>query len=525
MSELESQIENRKQKRESLEEKGIPAYPTRAEYDLEPTSVHSRFAERTAEELEVGEIGLRVPGRIRSIRRHGKTSFIDLHDGDTKLQIMVRHPNLSEQASLVFDHLDVGDYLRVEGQLIRTRTGELTLLARNLTMLAKAVRPLPEKWHGLTDVEARYRRRYLDLLFNEDSRRVFEVRAAIIRGLRGFLEQHHFLEVETPMMQAMPGGAAARPFVTHHNTLDIDLYLRVAPELYLKRLLVGGFHRVYEINRNFRNEGISTQHNPEFTMLEFYWAYSDYLQLMNFTEKMLIEVATQVLGLPTLKWNGEEIRLAGPWPRYTIKQAIAHFGQIDENRLEHVADLAALFDERNVALPALVKDTSHPVLQAGSSQEFERRFPAAEVPEGWYGRFLMELFEAVVEENLVAPTFVTDYPVEISPLAKVLPADRRFTERFELYMGGMEIANAFTELNDPEVQAQRFREQMAARQLGDEEAHRFDDDYIRALEHGMPPAGGEGVGIDRLTMLFADRASIRDVILFPLLRPEATLET
>jgi len=522
MSELESQIANRKQKKASLEEKGVAAYPTRVEYDLEPYQVHQRYLDETAEDLEVAEIELRVPGRVRAIRKHGKTSFVDLHDGRAKLQVMVRHAKLSEDAALVFDHLDVGDYLVVAGSLIRTRTGELTILSSSAEILAKAIRPLPEKWHGLTDLESRYRRRYLDLLFNEDSRRVFEIRAAIVHGMRSFLNRHDFLEVETPMMQSVPGGAAARPFVTHHNALDIDLYLRIAPELYLKRLLVGGIHRVYEINRNFRNEGISTQHNPEFTMLEFYSAYSDYQQLMDFTEEMLGELAAAIHGESTLTWQGQTIELAGPWQRYTIREAIAHFADIDPVRLDHVADLAAVFGERNLPFPSSVKDTSHWVLTAGSRREFESLNPAVDVPEGWYGRFLMELFETVVEEHLMSPTFITEYPVEISPFAKMSPTDPRFTERFELYMGGMEIANAFTELNDPEVQSERFRRQLEARELGDDEAHRFDHDYIRALEHGMPPAGGEGIGIDRLAMLFSNSASIRDVILFPLLRPEVT---
>ena len=520
MSELETQIANRKQKRISLEERGIEAFPARAAYDLEPYQVHERYGDRTAEDLESAAVKLRVPGRVRAIRKHGKTSFVDLHDGRAKMQVMVRHSKLTEASTLIFDHLDVGDYLSVSGALIRTRTGELTLVLDGVELLAKAARPLPEKWHGLTDVESRYRRRYLDLLFNDDSRQVFEIRAAIVQGLRDFLNQHDFLEVETPMMQAVPGGAAARPFVTHHNALDIDLYLRIAPELYLKRLLVGGMHRVYEINRNFRNEGISTQHNPEFTMLEFYWAYSDYQQLMSFTEEMLGALASQITGSEVLRWQDEEIDLTRPWRRFTIKDAIVEFTDIDAARLEHVADLAAIFDELEIALPAVVKETSHPVLQAGSREAFDRLDPEVSVPEGWYGRFLMELFESVVEEHLVAPTFITDYPVEISPFAKRSSADPRLTERFELYMGRMEIANAFSELNDPDVQAARFRDQLAARQLGDAEAHRFDHDYIRALEHGMPPAGGEGIGIDRLTMLFSNSPSIRDVILFPLLRPE-----
>ena len=520
MSELEAQIANRRQKRQSLAEGGIAPYPSRAEVDLEPSEVHRRYGELDTEALASEEVVLRVAGRVRALRKHGKTAFVDLHDGSTKLQLMVRRPELDEASSTVLENLDVGDYAAAGGTLIRTRTGELTLATRSLTMLAKAVRPLPEKWHGLTDVEARYRRRYLDLLFNEESRRRFEVRAALVHGMRTFLNERDFLEVETPMMQAMAGGAAARPFVTHHNALDIDLYLRIAPELYLKRLLVGGFHRVYEINRSFRNEGISTQHNPEFTMLEFYWAYSDYEQLMALTEEMVSKLASQILGEPALVWNDTRLDLAAPWRRYTLRQAIAEFAGVDEGRLDHLADLAAIFDERQLPLPAVAKDSEHPVLQCSSRQELESRFPEADLPEGWYGRFLVALFEESVEDHLIQPTFITELPVEVSPFAKVCPDDPRFTERFELFMGGMEIANAYSELNDPDLQAERFRDQVQARQEGDDEAHRFDEDYIRALEHGMPPAGGEGIGIDRLAMLFTDAASIRDVILFPLLRPE-----
>lgn len=522
MSELESQIANRKQKRESLTEKGISAYPTRVDYDLEPSGVHEKYTDQTAEDLEAASIELRVPGRVRAIRRHGKTSFVDLHDGKAKLQVMVRHSKITAETEVVFEHLDVGDYLVVWGDLIRTRTGELTILASGAELLSKAIRPLPEKWHGLTDVESRYRRRYLDLLFNEESRRVFEVRAAIVRGMRAFLDGHGFLEVETPMMQGIPGGAAARPFVTHHNALDIDLYLRIAPELYLKRLLVGGVHRVYEINRNFRNEGISTQHNPEFTMLEFYCAYSDYEKLQDFTEEMFVELATRILGEMQLDWQDQSIDLTRPWKRLTIRQAITEIAGVEAGRLDHVADLAAVFKEKDLPLPGIIKDTSHSVLTAGSRGAFDSSGTDSVVPDGWYGRLLMELFEALVEEHLIQPTFITEYPVEISPFAKLSPDDPRFTERFELYMGGMEIANAFTELNDPEIQAERFRAQLEARELGDDEAHRFDHDYVRALEHGMPPAGGEGIGIDRLTMLLSGSSSIRDVILFPLLRPEVT---
>jgi len=520
MSELEAQISNRRQKLHALAEGGIAPYPRRAELDAEPAEVHGRYGELDTESLETEAIALTVAGRVRALRKHGKTAFVDLHDGAAKLQLMVRRTELDETSATVLENLDVGDYAAATGTLIRTRTGELTLATKALTILAKAVRPLPEKWHGLTDVEARYRRRYLDLLFNEDSRRRFEIRAALVHGLRTFLNERGFLEVETPMMQAMAGGAAARPFVTHHNALDIDLYLRIAPELYLKRLLVGGFHRVYEINRSFRNEGISTQHNPEFTMLEFYCAYSDYEQLMSLTEEMVSTLATEILGEPTLDWNENRLDFGSPWHRFTMREAITRFADVSGQRLNHLADLLAIFSEKELPLPAVVKSSKHPVLQCSSRQDFEDRYPDVDLPEGWYGRALVALFEETVEDQLIQPTFITEIPVEVSPFAKVCPDDPRFTERFELFIGGMEIANAYSELNDPDLQAQRFQEQVQARQEGDDEAHRFDEDYIRALEHGMPPAGGEGIGIDRLAMLFTNAASIRDVILFPLLRPE-----
>jgi len=382
------------------------------------------------------------------------------------------------------------------GRLIRTRTGELSLEVEDLTLLAKALRPLPEKWHGLSDVETRYRQRYLDLATNPESRRVFEVRAALVSGIRSFLDRRGFLEVETPMMHTLPGGATARPFRTHHNALDLELFLRIAPELFLKRLLVGGIPRVYEINRNFRNEGISVRHNPEFTMLEFYWAYADYRDLIDLTEEMLSELAQVAMALQDiteLTWNGAVLDLARPWKRLSIRQAPVELAGAAPARLESEEGVRAELAARNIEPP----------------------------PGGTYGHLLMHLFEETVEERLLQPTFILDHPVEVSPLSKQRDDDPRFTERFELYIGGMEIANAFSELNDPDVQAERFREQLRARERGDAEAHLFDHDYVRALEHGMPPAGGEGIGIDRLTMLLTDRPSIRDVILFPLLRPEA----
>ncbi len=493
MSELDDQIENRRRKRATLVEAGIQPYPSRFAYDLEPAEVHALHGTKAPEDLEAEGVELTVPGRVRGLRKHGKIYFIDLHDGRQKLQVLVRRNELPDEAVVVLENLDLGDYLGARGKIIFSRTGELTLFAEDLTLLAKALRPLPEKWHGLAGAEARYRQRYLDLITNPDSRQVFEIRAALLRGLRRHLEAAGFLEVETPMMQAVAGGAAARPFVTHHNALDLDLFLRVAPELFLKRLLVGGLHRVYEINRNFRNEGISTRHNPEFTMLEFYWAYSDYLQLMNFTEEMIVALAQEVTGGTVLSWQGQEIRLDRPWARFSMREAITHFAGIDAEKLETVELLEAELRRLHLAVPAM-RD---------------------------YGHLLLALFEGTVEEHLLQPTFIIDHPVEISPLAKQCADDPRFTERFELYMGGMELANAFSELNDPVVQEERFREQLAAREGGDEEAHAIDLDYVRALEHAMPPAGGLGLGIDRLAMLLADRPSIRDVILFPLLRPEA----
>jgi lysyl-tRNA synthetase, class II len=493
VSELEEQIQNRRAKRQALADAGVTLYPHLWEHDLIPSAAHEKHGDTPAEELETTPVPARVPGRVRSIREHGRTWFVDLSDGRGKLQLFVRRNKLPEAAQTLLANLDLGDLVGASGTLMRTRMGELSLLVDDLTLLAKALRPLPEKFHGLTDVEARYRQRYLDLVANPESRRVFETRARLVSALRRFLEDHGFLEVETPMMHLIPGGATARPFHTHHNALDLDLYLRVAPELFLKRLIVGDMPRVYEINRNFRNEGISTRHNPEFTMLEFYWAYVDYRVLMDFTEEMLTTVAEQVLGGTRLAWKGAEIDLARPWPRLTMRDAVVQHAGVERERLEDAEGVAAELRARRLPLP-----------EAKS-----------------YGHLLAALFEHTAEEHLVQPTFLTHHPVEVSPLAKQDPADPRFTERFELYVAGMELANAFSELNDPDVQAERFRQQVAARDAGDAEAHLFDADYVRALEHGMPPAGGLGLGIDRLTMLFTDRQSIRDVILFPLLRPEA----
>ena len=493
MSELQEQIQNRRRKLAELAQEGVELYPHSFPHDHTPSEVHARWGERTTEELEAEKRHLRVPGRLLGIRGHGKAMFLDLVDGHGKLQLFVRRTQIPEAAQRLLDRLDLGDVVGASGTVMRTRAGELSLDVTDLVLLAKALRPLPEKWHGLTDVESRYRQRYVDLIVNPESRKVFELRSLLVRELRRFLDDHGFLEVETPMMQTLAGGAAARPFVTHHNTLDLDLYLRIAPELFLKRLTVGGMPRVYEINRNFRNEGISTKNNPEFTMLEFYWAWVDYHALMDFTEELFVHLEQKLLPGDGLRWRGERLDLSRPWRRLSVRDATSQLGGVPADRLDTAEDVAAELTARGVPLP----------------------------PGGGYGAMLMALFEATAERQLVQPTFLTDFPTEVSPLSKQRRDDPRFVERFELYLGGMEIANAFSELNDPDVQAQRFREQLAARAAGDEEAHNYDEDYVRALEFGMPPAGGEGIGIDRLTMLFADRQSIRDVILFPLLRPLA----
>jgi len=433
-----------------------------------------------------------VAGRVVALRHHGKTCFAHLRDQSGQIQLYARADGLGERYAL-FTSLDVGDFIGVTGELFRTRTGELTVAVRNFEFLAKSLRPLPEKWHGLKDVETRYRRRYVDLVMNPQVREVFVIKSRLIRELRAFLDARGFLEVETPMMQPIPGGAAAKPFVTHHNALDMTLYLRIAPELYLKRLVVGGLDRVYEINRSFRNEGISTQHNPEFTMLEFYQAYADYEDLMSLTEEMLAHLGREILGATTLRYQGEEVSLAGPWRRLPF------------------------FDAISGAVGAAVGPETPPAAlrMAAMAAGVPEPKPAAGAVGLWKG-----VFDTLVEPTLVQPTFITDFPIELSPLSKRKAGDPRLVDRFELFICGREIANAYSELNDPVDQRRRFEEQARERERGDEEAHWMDADFVRALEYGMPPTAGEGIGIDRLTMLFTDSPSIRDVILFPHLRPE-----
>jgi lysyl-tRNA synthetase class 2 len=427
-----------------------------------------------------------------AVRRMGKASFFHLQDRRGRLQVYIQQNSVGEEIYGQFRQLDIGDIVGVEGHLFRTRTGELTLEARQLRLLAKCLRPLPEKWHGLADVEARYRQRYLDLMVNPETRSLFERRSEIIRLLRRFFEERDFLEVETPMMQSIPGGAAARPFITHHNALDMELYLRVAPELFLKRLLVGGFERVFELNRNFRNEGVSVRHNPEFTMLEFYQAYATFEDLIDLTEELFVTLAEKVCGGLQIPYGEHRIDLSRPWKRLTIPEAIMVHGHATR---EDVSDPAGLrrFAERS----KLALDLNVP-----------------------YGNLLVEVFEEVAEAKLIQPTFVTGYPVEVSPLARKNESDPAWVDRFELYIGGRELANAFSELNDPADQRERFVAQAAARAAGDDSASPIDEDYVRALEFGMPPAAGEGIGIDRLVMLLTNSASIRDVILFPLLRTQ-----
>jgi lysyl-tRNA synthetase class 2 len=434
-----------------------------------------------------------VAGRIVSLRGHGKASFAHLQDRTGRIQIYVRLDGVGEAAYRLFKRLDVGDFVGVNGGLFRTKTGELTVQAAAVTLLSKSLRPLPDKWHGLNDVEVRYRQRYVDLLANPPVVETFRRRARIIAEMRRFLDARGFLEVETPMMQSIPGGATARPFVTHHNALDLTLYLRIAPELYLKRCVVGGLERVYEINRNFRNEGISTHHNPEFTMLEFYQAYADYRDLMTLTEELLAQVACAACGSNRVTYQGQEISFAPPWPRLSVEEALVTLGGLSAHEVRTAEGLRAAAAARGIPInPAW----------------------------GW-AKLLMELFEVLGEARCLQPTFITHFPAELSPLAKARPEDPRYVQRFELYIAGMEVANAYTELNDPREQRRRFEAQAQAREAGDEEAQYLDEDFLRALEYGLPPTAGEGIGIDRLVMLLTDSPSIRDVILFPLLRPEA----
>jgi lysyl-tRNA synthetase class 2 len=499
MSSEEAQRDQRRANLEAILKLGIVSYPHKFETQDTVSDLVECHGAQTKDELDATRIETVTAGRIISIRSFGKASFFVLSDGRSRIQVYVRQDALSERDFALSRLLDYGDYIGVAGHLFRTKTNELSIWASRLEFLAKCFVPLPEKWHGLQDVEIRYRQRYLDLIVNPDVRRVFEVRSRTVAAIREFLTARGFLEVETPMMQPIAGGALARPFVTHHNALDMKLYLRVAPELYLKRLVVGGIERVFEINRNFRNEGIGYRWNPEFTMLEFYWAYADYHDLMRLTEELLPYVVQAALGRLDARWGGHTISFAAPFARIPFRTLVA--GAASKR-------LGAAVDEQAIRSLDVVTG-----LAQGLGVEIEQGLGP--------GQIATEIFEKHVEEDLVQPTFVYDYPTEVSPLSKQRADDPDTVERFELYIGGMEIANAFSELNDPAEQRRRFEAQLADRARGDQEAHEMDEDYIRALEYGLPPTGGEGIGIDRLVMLLTDSPSIRDVILFPLLRPQA----
>ena len=483
-------IAQRREKLQTWRETGA-AFPNDFRRDAFAADLHAAHADQDTETLENEGVRVRVAGRMMAKRVMGKASFTQIQDMTGRIQLYVRRDDLPEGHYQDFKKWDVGDIVGAEGTLFRTRAGELTVNVDRIALLTKSLRPLPEKYHGLGDTEARYRQRYLDLMTNPDTRHLFKQRSRIVRHIRDFLARRDFLEVETPMMQPIPGGAAARPFVTHHNALERDLYLRVAPELYLKRLLVGGFERVFEINRNFRNEGVSTRHNPEFTMLEFYQAYAGYEEAMDLTESLLRELAREVVGSEQLTWQGEDLDLAPRFRRVTVGEAV-----VDQN-------------------PALAGRTADRQALAERAAELG----LAVQPHWGAGKLLLEIFEKTAESELRQPTFVTDYPVEVSPLARPRDDDPSVTERFELIIAGREIANGFSELNDAEDQAARFRQQAQDKAAGDEEAMHYDADYIQALEYGMPPAVGEGIGIDRLVMLLTDAASIRDVLLFPAMRP------
>jgi lysyl-tRNA synthetase class 2 len=476
---------------------GVAPYPNRFDCTDTIEALVAAHGVATRESLDAREVRTATAGRILAIRSFGKANFLVLSDGAARIQVYVRQDSLPDGDFRIFRLLDFGDFVGVAGRIFRTKTDELTIWADRLVFLAKCFLPLPEKWHGLQDVEIRYRQRYLDLIVNPPSRRVFETRSKALAAIRAFYNARGFLEVETPMMQPLAGGALARPFVTHHNALDLPLYMRIAPELYLKRLVVGGMERVYEINRNFRNEGISTQHNPEFTMLESYEAYADYEAVMTMIEELVAHVAVATGAGEELEFGGRRISLARPFPRVRLRQAAA------EGASTHLGTAVTEDDLRAREPAAAVAARLGIGVEASSGP----------------GRIAMEIFERVCEDSLVQPTYVHDFPTEVSPLAKQRPDDPDTVERFELYIGGFEVANGFSELNDPAEQRRRFEQQLRQRQAGDAEAHEMDEDYLRALEYGLPPAGGVGVGIDRLVMLLTDSPSIRDVILFPLMRP------
>ncbi len=487
----QEQIAQRRAKLAEMRLQGNP-FPCDFRRNVVTGELHAKYGELENEALEETAISVQIAGRVMTRRMMGKASFMHIQDMSGKIQIYVQRDVVGVDEYQAFKRWDIGDIIGIEGKLFKTRKGELSVRADTIRMLTKALRPLPDKYHGVTDQEIRYRQRYLDLIMNEPARDTFKVRTRIVSYIRNFLIERDFMEVETPMMQVVPGGATARPFETYHNALDIDLYLRIAPELYLKRLVVGGFERVFEINRNFRNEGLSTRHNPEFTMLEFYQAYADYHDLMDLSETLFRGIAESVIGKTIITYQGDEYDFGKPFTRISVKDSILHYN----------ADIKAEELETLESLRAITGRLSIPVKESYGM-----------------GKLQIEIFEKTVESKLIDPTFITAYPTEVSPLARRNDDDPSITDRFELFIGGREIANGFTELNDAEDQAERFRQQLAEKAAGDDEAMHFDEDYICALEHGMPPTAGQGIGIDRLVMLFTDSPSIRDVLLFPHMRP------
>jgi len=487
VEDLNPLIRQRIEKYQQLKhESGVRHFPNTYRKDTDVSSFISLYGQRDAEDLRETTTIHRLAGRVMASRKFGKASFIHFQDATGKLQAFFEMSRIGQEAYDLFKKLDIGDIIGLWGTPIKTKTGELSVYVQGFELVTKSFRPLPEKWHGLKDVETRYRQRYVDLIVSPEVKQTFTARTRIITALRRYMDDHGFLEVETPMMQSIPGGATAKPFLTHHNALDMDLYLRIAPELYLKRLVVGGFERVYEINRNFRNEGISTRHNPEFTMMEFYMAYADYEDLMVFTEDMVSRVAQEVLGTTTITYQGETIDLTPPWKRYTLRQAACEVGGVSPETLE----------DREKAM----------AFCRGTGMELDG--------DETLGDLQLLIFETTAENKLAGPVFITSYPTEVSPLSRPNNDDPTIVDRFELYIAGREIANAFSELNDPFDQRERFVDQVRKKEGPSE----VDEDYIRALEYGMPPAAGEGIGIDRLIMLLTDSPSIRDVILFPLLR-------
>lgn len=486
-------IAERRAKLNEIREKRV-AFPSDFRRNVMAGELHAEYGEKDKEALDAEPVRVSIAGRLMAKRVMGKASFAQLLDESGRMQVFIQRDSVGEDIYKEFKGSDIGDIFGAEGVMFRTKTGELSVKADSIRLLTKSLRPLPDKFHGLEDQETRYRQRYLDLIMNEASRDVFRVRTRIVHYIRRYLDNKGFLEVETPMMHAIPGGATARPFITHHNALDLQMFLRIAPELYLKRLIVGGFEKVYEVNRNFRNEGVSTRHNPEFTMLEFYEAYADYHDLMDHTEEMLRGMALEILGDTKVHYQGDEYDFGKPFARLTVKQSILFYNEdITEQELDDLDKARAVADRLGIPL----KDTYG------------------------LGKVQIEIFEKTVEHRLKAPTFITAYPTEVSPLARRNDEDPFVTDRFEFFVGGREIANGFTELNDAEDQAERFQKQVEEKEAGDDEAMHFDADYVRALEHGMPPTAGEGIGIDRLVMLFTDSPSIRDVLLFPYMRPEA----